>query len=361
MNILVLTKLKKEFFKKELMSVEEYIKNDHFFDGFYEGFKKLGHTTYLNWEESFFIPQTLNIKSSHFSKFLRSVMKKRSLKVLDRYLFSKKIATFCEKNKIDMIFTEINSFISPQTIKKYYPKVTVTQWFGVFPEMVNKDTLKILSEYDYIWAPCEFDRKKITQSYIDKFRYIGCAVNDRKFYYDFDERYNYDVVFVGGVGKGHSNRIEFLEAIAQNYENFAFFGYGIENVPKHYKLIKKYKGWISHDEMRKLFSSSKIALNLTLDGYDRVKRGFNARLFEIAACGGAMQLCVYDEKINEFFTIGEDLDVFINPKECIEKIGIYLKDDTKRQLLSKNSLAKSKNFTYDVKAQKIIEQVSVSR
>ena len=355
MNILILTKLKSNILEPHHKNVNDYIKDEHFFNGWNEAFKKLGHSTFLNWEESVFFPQKLKIKFPFLIRVIRFVFKFIGLSKLDRYIFSKKIAKFCHLNDIDVIFTEINNFISPRLIKKNYPKVKITQWYGVFPEMSNNDILKILPEYDYIWGPCEFYKDQINFKGIEKFHYIGCAVNDQIYYNEYDDKFNYEIVFVGGVINAHSNRIKTLEAIAQKFDDFAFYGYGVENLPRDYKLRKKFKGWISSKNQRKLYSSSKVALNFTLNGYEKIKKGFNVRLFEIAACGGAIQLCKFDKKIEEFFLIGKDLDCFENSDDLITKIDFYLKNKKERDSLAQNSLYKSNQYTYLPKAKKILE------
>ncbi len=354
MNILILTKLKPQILKANHTSVEDYIEEDHFFDGYARGFKKLGHNIFLNWEESFFISQKFRLKFDLLSRILKFIFRKTRFDRIDRYLFSRKISKFCKENNIDFIFTEINSFISPLVIKKYFPKVLVTQWYGIFPEMSSRDTLNILSEYDYIWGPCEFYRNKVNFKGIEKLHYIGCSVNHTQYFYDYDENLAYDIIFVGGVGNAHSNRIDLLEKIAKKYDDFAFYGYGIENIPENYKLKEKYKGWASTNELRKLFSSSKVAINLTLNDYEKVKRGFNARLFEIAACGGSMQLCKSDQKINEFFKIGSDLDVFDDEEEMIAKIDYYLNHREERIVLAQNAVQKISRYTYYNRAKIII-------
>ncbi|MBU1013791.1 MAG: glycosyltransferase [Bacteroidetes bacterium] len=350
MNILILTKTKKKILKPTHKTVSDYIKNEDFFYGWNEGFKADGHQTFLNWEESFFLPVSLKIKFLLLYRILHFSMSLTRLSCLDRYLFSRKIAKFCKLNKINAVFTEINISIAPKIIKDLVPDVVITQWYGIFPEMSNKETLKILSQYDLIWGPVEFDHTKVFFEGIENLKYIGCAVDDNMFYYDFDPVYAYDVVFVGGIGKGHSNRIETLEAIANNISSFAFYGYGEENIPKGYKLKEKFKGWVNTDEMRKLFSSSRIAINLTLDGYDRIKKGFNARLFEIAACGGALQMVKSDEKINEFYTVDEEVITFNNNDDLVTKINIYLSQKEASDKIAKSAMIKTSKYTYFEKA-----------
>jgi hypothetical protein len=358
MNILVLTKMKEYFLKSDVQNVNDYLKYDYFFEGFVNGFKKLGHNVHLMWDESYFLPPFFKLKFLFGYKVCYFLFKKTGFRNVDRYLLSKKIATYCKENKIDFIFTEINNFISPATIKKINPAILVTQWYGIFPEMSNKDTLKILSEYDVIFGPCEFHKDKVFFDGIDRLIYIGCGVNNRQFFHDFDTKFQYDIVFVGGVGKGHNSRIEILEFLAQNYDSFAFYGYGIENIPNNYKLKSRFKGWADVDTIRKLYSSSKIVLNLTLDGYERVKKGFNTRLFEISACNGGVQIVKNDAKIKDFFEPSVDLEVFEDIDDLKAKIDIMIKDSTKRKIMSDSAYKKSQLHTYDEKAKMICDFIS---
>ena len=189
---------------------------------------------------------------------------------------------------------------------------------------------------------------------LEKIQYIGPSINPKKFYYEYDEQFSYDIVFVGGVEKAHSNRIDLLEAIAQKYDNFVFYGYGDKFIPDGYILKQKYKGWADVNTIRKLYSSSKVALNLTLNDMDKnVIKGFNTRLVEIPACGGAVQIVKKDEKIDEFFQDNIDLLTFKTQEELFEKIDYILNNpDIKRQI-SLNANKKSSKFLYKNRAKKI--------
>ncbi len=162
---------------------------------------------------------------------------------------------------------------------------------------------------------------------------------------------------MGSVGKAHSNRVEILEKVAENFESFDFYGYGIKNTRPGSILRKRYKGWANDEVKRKLFSSSKIAINLTLDGCDRVKRGVNARSFEIAACRGALQLCMYIKNMEEYFD-GNEIVLFSNPDELVSKITYCLANDMERKEIVERSYKRNKENTYTNKVQKIIQVVA---
>lgn len=360
MQILILTKLKRRILKPTHKNIEDYIKDEHFFDGYNEGFKRLGHRTFLLWDESVLFPTWFKKKLPFIWRVMSFASRRTRISRLDRFLFSKKIATFCKNNDINVIFTEINYYISPRIIKKYNPQVLVTQWYGIFPPRANTDESNILSAYDIIWGAAEFDLSKVHFDGIEKLEYIGCAVNDKSFYHDYDEKYAHDVVFYGGVGGAHSDRIGILEKVAQEFEDFVFYGVGIDHVPANYKLRSRFMGWVDTDTIRKLISSSKIVINLTLDGYDRLKRGFNARLFEISACGGAMQITISDKKLDEFFEVEKEIEIFSSTDELVEKIRYYLEHNCERRSIVQASQNRTNRYTYYERAKKMIEIIEKS-
>lgn len=346
MKILILTKQNTSFQKYPAANAEEYIHCDHSFWAWNEAFLFNGHRTFLNWEESYFLSPFFKQKFPFIYRFINFFMRFTGIKRLDRFLFSKKIAKFCNEKHIDAIFTEINSSISPRLIKKWMPKLICTEWIGLFPDSLRWDDKQFASEYDIVFSPIEVDPAQSKFKKFENFKFIRCSFCEELFFHDYDPAYAYDVVFVGGIGSRHKNRIDYLEAVAANFENFAFFGYGAEYLPASSKLKKKFKGWATVDIVRKLFSSSKLAINLTLDNYEKATRGFNARLFEIAACGGAMQICRSDQKIHEFFDVGEELETFSDKEELVLKTNLFLDDNILREKIVEKSLVKSKIYTH---------------
>lgn len=361
MNILFLTKLSACFIENVPSGPNEYLNKEPFFGSWDEAFRLAGHATFSNWEESFFLSPALKLKFPFLYRILSKAFRLTGFYKLDRFLFSNKIARLCSQKKIDLVFTEINAFISPKQLKQKLPGLICSEWIGVFPDSLPLDIQNIACEYDFLWAPCEFDETKVAFEGLHKFNYIGSCANEKQYYFDLDKDYAYDVVFVGGISGRHQNRIEILEEVASKFNSFAFYGYGCENLPSGSILKKKFRGRATPDIARKLYSSSKVALNLTLDGFDKARRGFNMRLFEIAACGGALQICKYDEKIQEFFNIGDDLEVFNSKTELVEKIEKCLGDKSRREQMVCKSFEKSRNFTYQTRAKKILDIITKSK
>ena len=357
MNILILTKIKPLLLKGNVSDVYSYIENDYFFEGYYSGFKDLGHKVFLMPDESYFIPTKIKYFSPFTHRVIAYFLRKLKLHIIDRILLSKKVGLFCKDNSINFIFTEVNPYISPEVIKQYSPSTFVTQWYGIVPSISDTETMKMLPEYDFLWTPGVYNRDKVDFDGIDNAVYIGTAMNPKLLYHEYDSRFAYDVVFGGRLGREHMHRLPILEKLAQSFEDFAFYGYGAENIPLGYALKNKFKGWADAPTLRKIYSSSKIILNLTMDDYSIITKGFNARLFEIPQCNGGMQILPYDPKISDYFEVGKEVICFSDVDDLIEKIKLYLKDEQTRTVIANNAYLKSQKYTYFERAKAICEYI----
>ncbi|HUK56428.1 MAG TPA: glycosyltransferase [Nitrospiria bacterium] len=350
MKVLILTKCKRPFLRGTIGGVEDYIQNDHAFEGWWSGFRNHGLQTLLDGRSRFFIPLSVAYRFPKLYFWLSGLLFVTGLSLVDRYCLSRSIENRVSNENIDLIFTEINDFLSMASIDRMKKKgVVVTEWFGVFPDMVPKRILRTLDHYSHIWCPGdivdEFRKRGVENPNI---HYIETSFNEKFFHHEFEKKYAYDVCFVGGIGKPHSGRIPILEKVAERFERFAFYGYGIEQAGRSSALRKRFKGWADHHTMRKLFSSSKIALNLTLDGYDRVKKGVNARCFEIPACGGALQLSAFHRNMKDYFN-DDEIAYFHDPDDLISKINYYLSREGERVAVVEKALQKAKTYSYSNK------------
>ena len=112
-------------------------------------------------------------------------------------------------------------------------KVKCVQWFGIYPEMVDAKTTHLFNQYDYILTPCDLGDALLT--YINKSRimFIPVAYAQNIYFNDKDSDYAYDIVFIGGIGSSHSDRLKFLEAVAEKYEKVAYWGRDLMRCQKH--------------------------------------------------------------------------------------------------------------------------------
>jgi spore maturation protein CgeB len=129
--------------------------------------------------------------------------------------------------------------------------------------------------------------------------------------------FKYDVSF---VGQNYGLRAEFLNFLQNKGVNLKVFGKGFGSV-------------LEFDDLVKLFSESKINLNLSgCSADDRVKQ-VKGRVFEVPMCGGFL-LTEYAEGLEECFHIGEEIECFQGRDEALEKIEYYLKNETERKKIA---------------------------
>ena len=237
------------------------------------------------------------------------------------------------------------------------------EWFGIFPDNLPKKSNQIMtiSSYDFIVAPVNslplFSPPNTPKNFVQ----VPPAYNPKVFkkmalMSDDKLKYSHDVSFVGGVARAHSGRWDVLEALGRHCTNFAFYGYGLEEVPPSYSFLKHYKGIVLSGSFVKIINGSKISINLFLDHYDKLSSGINYRAFEIPACEG-FQLCQYIPNLEDFFTLGKDIETFKSIEELLEKIDYYLKNDDERERIAKNGYKAIQSFTYDFQIEKILSNI----
>ncbi len=103
-----------------------------------------------------------------------------------------------------------------------------------------------------------------------------------------------------------------------------------------------------------VFKCSKINLNITLRS---IQNAIPLRCFDILGAGGFL-LSNYQVDLERHFIPGEDYVYYESREDLIDKIGYYLKNDDERKEIAFNAHEKiSKEHTFDVRVEQIIEMV----
>jgi spore maturation protein CgeB len=111
-------------------------------------------------------------------------------------------------------------------------------------------------------------------------------------------------------------------------------------------------GIVSHEQMVALFNESRINLNLSNSAswdarylvsspralVNRIRspksvEQLKARQFEINGCGG-FQLSYYVEGLERQYEIGTEIAVYLDPDDLLQKVKLYLSDDTLRESIA---------------------------
>ena len=113
--------------------------------------------------------------------------------------------------------------------------------------------------------------------------------------------------------------------------------------------------YVAEEEKAKAFNAAKIVLN-TLH-YAEIE-GVNARLFEIAGCGG-FQISEYRDALREFFEPEEEIVVFRTREELKEKVDYYLAHPAERCAIADRAYARAhREHTYQHRLQRLLSIVA---
>ena len=117
-----------------------------------------------------------------------------------------------------------------------------------------------------------------------------------------------------------------LEQVAEG--NFTFKLYTGSDTKKLPTLDACNQGTVDyHTQMPLVFAASRINLNISLRS---IHSGIPLRVLDIMACGGFV-LSNWQPELAEYFTEGEEIALFENNEECMEKIAYYLSHEEKRK------------------------------
>lgn len=107
-------------------------------------------------------------------------------------------------------------------------------------------------------------------------------------------------------------------------------------------------------EMPLVFRHSKINLNITSK---TIRTGLPLRLFDILACGGFL-LTNYQSELENYFTIGADLDCYTSENDLMTKVEYYMTHEKDRQEIAQNGLATvTKYHNYP---ERLLEMISLA-
>lgn len=139
------------------------------------------------------------------------------------------------------------------------------------------------------------------------------------------------------------------------------------------------RGILPHPEMVQMFNESRINLNFSNSSswdaryllqspkaiVNRVRSGKNveqikARHFEINACR-AFQLSYYVDGLERCYRIGEEIAVYLDPDDLVEKVRYYLADDELRENMAKAAYQRTlAEHTYAKRFSRVFSEMGLS-
>ena len=99
-----------------------------------------------------------------------------------------------------------------------------------------------------------------------------------------------------------------------------------------------------HTQMPAIFANTSINLNISLR---TIQSGIPLRVLDILGCGGFV-ISNYQSEIEEYFDIGQEIEIYSCLEELLEKSEFYLRRETLRKKIEQAGLARvQKDFSFE--------------
>jgi hypothetical protein len=144
---------------------------------------------------------------------------------------------------------------------------------------------------------------------------------------DAGSRREHAVSFVGGLNPAvHPRGTALLEALAERAE-LEVWGYGADALPPESPLQARHRGEAWGLDMYAILAGSRIVVNRHIDSAEG--HANNMRLYEATAMG-ALLLTDPGRNLGELFAAGEEVVVYEEVDDLVEKARRYLEDEDER-------------------------------
>ena len=147
-------------------------------------------------------------------------------------------------------------------------------------------------------------------------------------------------------------RTNLLNAIADKYNLDVFTGNEELNIEK----VAMHKSIDYYSRMPEVFRKSKINLNMTLRS---ITSGISLRVYDILGAGGFC-LTNYQEDIAKLFKDGEELVMFTDENDMLNKLEYYLLHEEERMAIALNGHKAVKKFSYDNVLEYILKYIALT-
>jgi spore maturation protein CgeB len=252
----------------------------------------------------------------------------------------------------DKNFLEIVESFSPDLILSCLtgnPEVTPHEPISEIEQITKEGKIKTLNWFcDDTWRFDSFSKqfcKKFShcttpeKKYISKYKDIGYeniilgnwhCNNSLK----LDCNKNIEVGFCGGLTESRSEIFNYLKS---------------NNIP-----LTNFYG-LSYEDVFRVYGSSKIVFNLTVNNNDPEKKAqMKLRIFE-AVCSGSLLITEYVEDLQDFFELEEEIVTFKTKEEAINKIVYYLSNDKERESIAEKGHQRFlKDHTSKIRLEKLL-------
>jgi len=143
--------------------------------------------------------------------------------------------------------------------------------------------------------------------------------------------YTYEISFIGSLAHHtYANRVDILKYLIKNQINISIWSPDSEYIYEHEDLLKHYMGKIGRSDIAKVYSESKIVLNIHAIS---MPGGGNMTTFEALGSGAFMLI---DNFMPAWLKEEKEVVKYNNKEDLLFKITYYLDQDKKREEIAEN-------------------------
>ncbi len=211
---------------------------------------------------------------------------------------------------------------------------------------------RYLALYSDVFTIAVKDNLKVYQSYgLDPF-YMQWACNPDMFQPLPVNSKDIDVSFIGAA---YGQRVTFIKLLIANGIDVKVFGRGWD---RHAETRPNWGGYLSHKAMLKVMARSKINLNFLWTSAEKERCTIKGRTLELSACRAFQLSNRTDEFTNYGFIDGENIAVFHDHQDILDKIRYYLQHDEERDAIAQYAYEHVlQHHTWKQRFQKIFERL----
>lgn len=264
---------------------------------------------------------------------------------------NKKYLSYVKKENPALLFIIKGETIFPRTLELIKKEIRIPlvayiwddpfcSYAGQFSDDYRKNNFKEgMYLYDHIFVYDPYYLEEMKKLGISNVSYLPLATDIDKYkrvnlVKDEEQMYNFDISF---VGTPYPNRVKILENLTEF--KLGVFGDGWERWFRKSKTPIYYKGKAVNEEVLKIYSFSKIVLNI----HDpEAICGVNTRTFDILSCG-AFELVDYKPELEHLFKGGEEIVYYKDIADLKRLIKYYLDNPKERNNIAEKGKTKVLN------------------
>ena len=292
--------------------------------------------------------------------------------ILINYFIHKTICYKLKSNSYNLVIFSDNLFFNNKKLLikiKQIPSIKVVLLSGVSPKYYLKQAeINCIPYFDIIFISeygNEIEWRDLGAQNVHVLPLSAGNINTyQKIVKKYNKREKYDIVFIGRLdGEFNDYRLKILDFLISNGVDIDIWTwYNSEEFLHKYPLVKnKIRGSAYGTDMYRIYAQSKIVLNMhnptvwSGSNLSTAQSGGNMRLFEVPV---TKTLQIADKCPRDWFKDGDEIVLYKDNKDLLDKVSYYLHDDKERSRIAHNGYKRVlREHRYQHRAEKLMKIV----